>query len=89
MFSKGFFDGVGILLKDDSWLSFYLVTTQGKNIDFPKQKAYTQDMFIYPSVNSDHDHLAGYSDFSACPGGSLVSVSDSWPGGCEFDTWFR
>ena len=23
------------------------------------------------------------------PGGSVVSVSDSWPGGCEFDPWLR
>ena len=23
------------------------------------------------------------------PGGSLVSVSDSWPDGCEFDPWLR
>ena len=24
-----------------------------------------------------------------CPGGSVVSLSNSWPGGCQFDSWLR
>ena len=41
-----------------------------------------------PSVSQEHS-LSFSPDFEPRPGGSVVSVSDSWPGGCEFDPRLR
>ena len=62
---------------------WYLTPSQTKILDSSKRKEFADDMYEF------YEHSRKSSKREPHPGGSVVSVSDSRPGGCEFDLRLR